>query len=65
MVLALNEMKSGPLDVSLELIAVCGQVWIQVMTEIGHSFLDGFGMLPMANSVCWYGYVLRRGWSCL
>ena len=21
--------------------------------------------LTMANSVCWYGHVLRRGWSCL
>ena len=45
---ALNQMKTGtapaPSEVSLELIAACGGVGIQVMAEICQKVLDGFGM---------------------
>ena len=45
---ALNEMKTGkapgPSEVSPELIAASGGVGIQVMTEVCHKVLDGFGM---------------------
>ena len=45
---ALSEMKiekaPGPSEVSLELIAASGGVWIQVMAEICQRVLDGFGM---------------------
>ena len=45
---ALNEMKtlkaSGSSEVSLELIAASVGVGIQVMAEIYHKVLDGFGM---------------------
>ena len=35
----------GPSEVSLELIAASWGVGIQMMTEIYHRVLDGFGML--------------------
>ena len=45
---ALNEMKIGKApghgEVSLELIAASGAVEIQVMAEICHRVLDGFGI---------------------
>ena len=47
MLQALNKMKTGkapgPSEVSLEVIAACGGVGIQVMAEIS-KVLDGFGM---------------------
>ena len=45
---ALNEIKTGkapgPSEVSLELIAACGGIGIQVISEICEKVLDGFGM---------------------
>ena len=49
MLQALNEMKTGKApgtsEVSLDLLAASGGVGIQVMVEICHKVLDGFGML--------------------
>ena len=39
-----NKKKPWPLEVSLELIAASGGVGVQVMAEICHNVLDGFGM---------------------
>ena len=43
MIQALNEMKTGPSDVSLVLFAPCDE--IEEMTESFLRFLDGLGML--------------------
>ena len=70
---ALNEIKTGkapgPSEVSLELIAASGAEGIQVMAEICHEILGGFGrpaewdLSIVVKNYKGKGHI--RGWSCL